>query len=1073
MTEGIRDAHKRLLAGRARTLIERLENPDPLEHGHRDEEEVEEIFDSWREQFPSSETFEARLDELGFDESDCRRAISADRYGDRAELPDWIDRLDDLVRGVQAESHSERSRRVRETLLEEDTTQFLLPKVSAAVAAYAWEQLPEDPVRETLSEEAIQTMVKWFQVRFHRRFNRILYVEFKAFVAAHDRELAFADPDTFEDPPTEYYEQFKQYLFEDGFGDLCVEYPMFGRLLVSQLDQWVEHLCEFTRRLDADKSAIADQLTDSDAGAVSGVRPLADDTHGDGRAVMCVTFESGASVVYKPRSVTAGSEFYGLLKDLGEHLSVPDFDVPAYIERDGYGWMEWVETAECDDESAVERYYERVGSLLAVTYLLNFTDCHYENLVAAGEHPTLVDAETVLHPDIDFGRSPTDTEPRVAIEDNVFLNGLLPMEMGDGFDGQDMQSKSAGIGRSSETVQLDAIDSPKLEAINTDVVSIEQESAEFEREDNIPKLDGDDCPPSAYTDSVLSGFDETYETIRELWERGDLSAELDFPDRFLSVENRLVYRATLQYAGLLQRVRSRECLADGARFGTQLETLAVPFCDGRTTDPPWDLYEAERDALKRLDPPRFTAQADTQTLHRDGESTGVDADRSGIEWAEERLEDASDRDRRVQREYVRAALDGSLSLPESNANPPTASEPATDEDLRSAAIEIHERIEESATWTDDGTPHWAWIGPWEGGETLGVEHADESLYSGRTGIALFSAALYRLTGEERYRSFALDTLDPVRRCLRSETAAVTRSLGGAEGLGSVVYGLTTVGELTDEQSLSRDAVEAADVITEELVASDDVYDVVGGAAGTVLGLLGGYDRTGETGLLERAITCGDHLLGNRTEAATGHRVWSPKRGSEPLTGFAHGMSGIAYALCRLSEATGDANYRDAGVEALEYEDAVYVESERNWPDHREWTETEFLDQWCHGRSGIGLARLGAAEHVTVPAVTRGIDRAVEGAPDEDLRPIDHVCCGESGRIEFSLVAERRRDALDGVARQRAARLYRRARENGYYSKLSRAKTVTDPSFFHGDAGIGYTMLRVAAPETLPSVLLWE
>jgi lantibiotic modifying enzyme len=35
------------------------------------------------------------------------------------------------------------------------------------------------------------------------------------------------------------------------------------------------------------------------------------------------------------------------------------------------------------------------------------------------------------------------------------------------------------------------------------------------------------------------------------------------------------------------------------------------------------------------------------------------------------------------------------------------------------------------------------------------------------------------------------------------------------------------------------------------------------------------------------------------------------------------------------------------------------------------------------------------------------------------------------------------------------------------------KQVDNPSFFQGTAGIGYELLRMARPDLLPSVLLWE
>ena len=39
----------------------------------------------------------------------------------------------------------------------------------------------------------------------------------------------------------------------------------------------------------------------------------------------------------------------------------------------------------------MKRFYERQGGYLALLYMLQATDFHHENLIAAGEHPVLLD----------------------------------------------------------------------------------------------------------------------------------------------------------------------------------------------------------------------------------------------------------------------------------------------------------------------------------------------------------------------------------------------------------------------------------------------------------------------------------------------------------------------------------------------------------------------------------------------------------------------------------------------------------------------------------------------------------
>ena len=41
-------------------------------------------------------------------------------------------------------------------------------------------------------------------------------------------------------------------------------------------------------------------------------------------------------------------------------------------------------------------FYIRFGEILALSYILNATDLHMENLIAYGEYPVIIDLETFI-----------------------------------------------------------------------------------------------------------------------------------------------------------------------------------------------------------------------------------------------------------------------------------------------------------------------------------------------------------------------------------------------------------------------------------------------------------------------------------------------------------------------------------------------------------------------------------------------------------------------------------------------------------------------------------------------------
>src|SRR5690606_37422512 len=118
--------------------------------------------------------------------------------------------------------------------------------------------------------------------------------------------------------------------------------------------------------------------------------------------------------------------------------------------------------------------------------------------------------------------------------------------------------------------------------------------------------------------------------------------------------------------------------------------------------------------------------------------------------------------------------------------------------------------------------------------------------------------------------------------------------GGAFGIGSLVYGLAALGRLTGRGDLLDHARRAAALITPPRIAEDTVFDVTGGCAGALLGLLALQQLESSDDVAAAAVACGEQLLRHQS-VYTG-------AGMEP--GFAHGSAGIALALSRLGARTG-------------------------------------------------------------------------------------------------------------------------------------------------------------------------
>ena len=175
--------------------------------------------------------------------------------------------------------------------------------------------------------------------------------------------------------------------------------PVLARQLITALENFVDSSLSFLGRLCADWEAIRAAFSPgTDPGVLVEVAGGVGDKHRGGQSVLIATFGSGLRVVYKPKALGVDVHVQELLAWLNARGDHPPFRTLTVLDRGRYGWVEFVAAAACTSADEVRRFYERQGGYLALLYALEATDFHGENLIAAGEHPVLVDLESLFHP---------------------------------------------------------------------------------------------------------------------------------------------------------------------------------------------------------------------------------------------------------------------------------------------------------------------------------------------------------------------------------------------------------------------------------------------------------------------------------------------------------------------------------------------------------------------------------------------------------------------------------------------------------------------------------------------------
>lgn len=941
-----------------------------------------------------------------------------------------------------------------------------------------------------LTQAAYQALERSLLQRLAGLCNKTLNFEFSQVCPFGQNLLNLLGLETEDNNSKTHYTQFIARLLQDGLMTFFQKYPVLGRLVATAVNFWVEFTAEFLQRLAQDRTDIqrifGSTTVLSSQNKVAAIQTSLSDPHKRGRTVILLTFESGLKLVYKPKDLGLEVAFNQFLDWCNQHSQLLDFKVIQVLSRDGYGWVEYVEYQPCMDEAAAERFYQRAGMLLCVLYALRGTDCHRENLIASGEHLVLIDMETLLHHEANvIENSPFiqefETTAAQHLWDSVLRTGLLPRW--DFSSDRRIAYDISGLG-STDAQQIPR-KVHRWQAINTDNMHWRYESVTFPLEKNVPRLGEIALSANDYQAQIAAGFEQMY---RFLMVKDGLLAKESPLAALQDQQVRFIFRATRIYGTILQNTWVPDYLKHGVDYSIELDHLSCAFLVAQDKPHAWSILSAELRAMEQLDIPFFTASAASNELSvGKNQAIGHYFRQPSYRHVLNQLQALDETDLTRQVAIIQSSFYAKVARTASGESEQWNSESLpllSSEQLIEEAKAITAELETRAIPDADGSVNWIGLGYVSEAERFHLQVLNDSLYDGRCGVALFLAALAQVSGESSFRNLALRTLQSLRRQIQTldpesqqRTARLT-GIGGATGLGSTLYTFVKVSQFLGDETLLQDAQALSDWMTPQLIAADKHLDIIHGTAGAMLGLLSLHKVTGKAMVLEKAIACGQHLLTHQVSHEGAPKAWQTL-GDTPLTGFSHGAAGISYALLRLYAATQNRNYLEAALEGIEYERSVFSESHANWPDFRglgQSGQPGFPTQWCHGAAGIGLGRLGSFGIVKTPEIEREIEIALQTTQRYALQAIDHLCCGNLGRVEALLVGAQRCSRPDWyqVALLNATNVVAKAKRTGAYQLFPNLpNSVFNPGFFQGTAGIGYQLLRLAQPEQLPSVMLWE
>ena len=865
--------------------------------------------------------------------------------------------------------------------------------------------------------------------------------------------------------PEKRFNYFIQYMRQpETLQRVLNDYPVLADDLEMECWQALSFHSEFYSRLVRDWELLSDAFFHAQSDLkLKHFETGLGDRHNGGRTVCVLRFNTDQMLVYKPRPLDSDETFNGLLQwfnsrsKTGNHL----LQTLNVVNRDRYGWMEFAAAEPCYDAAQVRSFYVRMGKLLGILYILHATDFHYGNVIAKQEFPLLIDFEGLFHGMVRATGTNIPTGADAAIADSVLTTGLLPRRLQ-----FDKSLDTSGIG--GEAGQPLPWEVSHWETPGTDQMKVSKKAAQFSGGLNRPTLNGASQSALQYCDEIVNGFIETYELGIEF--RQDLLSNDGPLHAFKRCSLRTILRPTYLYAQLLMDLRHPDNLRNIRDRQNLLSKL-----DQASSGPEWRaIAKAEKEDLLRGDIPYFISSIESRDIHASYGFEIQDAlAKTGLDAAIERLQGLGPDDLRLQVNLIRSAI-SSLSPTVHNTErsevvggrlTSSLKEPLT------MARDIAIYLCESAIRHNNRVE---WLGlTLKPGNFLSVEPLGLDLYSGLPGVCLFLAYYSLLADCRRVEKVAEEALETLLARITSQSDKFN-FIGGYAGIGGLIAGMLLLHERWPNKGLLEVARSLLPIVV-QLIPNDVSFDYVYGAAGCLAALLVLHRTSPDASVLAAALSCGDLLVKSAVPQGTGLGWLGPVSPQSVLSGFSHGVAGIASALVALGNVSGDETYLETARAAIKFERTLYIPAIRNWKDCRPEVivSGQSMKAWCHGAAGIGLSRLLIAKFVDDSTILDELHVSLGTTLEGGFGGNHSLCHGDLGNLEICMALSTHlgaSDALDKILDQRE-RMLKNAQKTGWI--CGNPGGAASPGLMTGLAGIGYGLLRLNDPDHVPSVLYFS
>ncbi len=830
---------------------------------------------------------------------------------------------------------------------------------------------------------------------------------------------------------------------------LFLKYGQLETLLKYKIKSKEQYISSILNHLQEDKAALTIDLNIKNFD-VKSVQSGVGDVHQGGKSTAIITFQNDTKIVYKPRPAGIDLAFNKLIDAFNLFQKTIHLKTVKIIDRKKYCWCEYITNDACGSLAELENYYTKSGILVAFMYFLRGTDIHFENIIAHADNPVLIDIECLFHnSDISFF--------------NILNTGMVPILTLNGYKNEAIDVSGMGATGDIKTDRMVW----KWTNLDNDALNLEKDYGYLKANGNQPIYDNKIITPENYLNKILLGFDLVSNWILSI--QGHLDDDKKNP--FLQFNNqsfRVIPRLTQVYYDILHNSFTPDSLNNKLNrkeiiLNNLLDfSLKLPFINPSQKN---RVINSELRAIKKLDIPYFTANTSKLYIKESGHIVLKNYFKScPYDAILKKIKTYDKNEANQQKKLLESALIARYNLKLLTAILPKSKstnnvENSVLKEVKAIAENIYNQVS-----INNSEITWFCFAEEENG-SVAFNTIQNSLYAGKIGVAIFLSMVSKHLKIKKYDKV-------VNTILNTEIENIAKTKNSIDiSFSTGVTGLIHALLIIDPVKYMESAIDLSEFITYSNIDEDKDFDIMRGTAGCLNVMCHLYSISKSLKVYRKCLLFGNHLINSRIKDRNSlKKCWNSISGN-PLTGFSHGASGIGLSLLRLYEISGIKKYKDAFYEAIKFENFYYNVSEKNWQDLR-YSDEKYHNSWCHGASGIGLARIAAYRILKDDILLKDISNAIGATKDMKLLNSDHYCCGNIGRIDFLLEASELLDDkhLKYLCSNYIKSIIAKKNKVGYYQTYQNPNlSIENPSLFRGTSGIGYTLLKFQLKNKLYSL----